>query len=581
MRSSTKTDVEIDPNLLELIEEGSTGEVEAIIRLIGPPPPGVVLVSRFGEINTCRLRASDIHAVHDHASVRSLKAPRVVKADVADESAAGDVKPDDRRRPKGLKENGKGVVVGIIDWGPDPWHPDFIGPLGRSRLEAIWDQRGQFPDSPRPWGYGRVWSRPVIDRALSHPRSASGLGGLPGGASMGTHGTHVMSIAAGNGRGGGPMGIAPEADLIFVHLAKGRSDGVGDLGDSVRILEALDFILRLAGNRPVVVNASMGAHGGCHVGESPVELAFDAALETHPGRAIVQSTGNYFAARTHAHETVRPGEKWTLGWYVFAGDATPNELEIWYPGSDLLAVNLVAPDGSRLARVSLGEGAPIRVDGREVGRIYHRKSDPNNGDHLVDCFLDPGAPAGRWRVEVEAIDIVDGRVMAWIERDSPRRLAQSVFDQHQASPFGTTGTIANGRRAIAVGAFDPHKTDAPMAPFSSAGPTRDGRQKPDLVAPGVGSLAARSGGSGEMGLTRKSGTSMAAPVVTGTIACMFEAAGRPLSIAETRSLLLGTALVSHHDEAVRVGSGRLDSHAAVEAARLSRSWQLRSVSPPT
>lgn len=567
MRSSRLDDTSIDPNLLELIGRVPSGTVEAVIRLQGPPPPGVALVSRFGEFATCRLRVSDILSVHDHPSVRSLKAARPVVPDVVTESAAGEMLATDERRPAGMEATGRGVVVGVVDWGPDPWHRDFRTATGTSRLEAVWDQRGVFSDSPRPWGYGRVWGRNRIDDVLSRGQQGRRLAVAR--RPLGAHGTHVMSIAAGNGGGDGPLGMAPESDLVFVHLANRRSEGLGDLGDSVRILEAVDFVFRVAGKRPCVINLSVGSQGGSHDGASAVELALDAALEQRPGRAIVQSTGNYFGARAHASERLRPGETWTLGWHVFRGDPTQNELEVWYPGVDDLALHVVAPDGTRLARFALGERGPILVRGRPVGRVYHRRRDPNNGDHLINCFLDPGAAPGRWRIEIEAVDVVDGRCRAWIERDSPRPNAQSMFDAGQASSYGTTGTIANGLRAVAVGAFDPHRPDRPLASFSSAGPTRDGRQKPDVVAPGVASLAARSGGD-ETALTRKSGTSMASPVVAGTVACVFEAVGRRLTIGETRSLLLGSARLDRGDDSRRVGSGRLDPVAAVEAARAMR-----------
>ncbi len=95
--------------------------------------------------------------------------------------------------------------------------------------------------------------------------------------------------------------------------------------------------------------------------------------------------------------------------------------------------------------------------------------------------------------------------------------------------------------AIAVGAYDAASPQRALGRFSSSGPTVDGRQKPECLAPGVRVEAARSrplDARGEVPLyARKSGTSMAAPYVAGTVACMYEAAGRPLRIHEVRAAL--------------------------------------------
>ena len=52
----------------------------------------------------------------------------------------------------------------------------------------------------------------------------------------------------------------------------------------------------------------------------------------------------------------------------------------------------------------------------------------------------------------------------------------------ESNNFYTTGTLANGRIPLTVGAYNAHSPDREIAAFSSMGPTRDNRPKPDLVA---------------------------------------------------------------------------------------------------
>ena len=102
-----------------------------------------------------------------------------------------------------------------------------------------------------------------------------------------------------------------------------------------------------------------------------------------------------------------------------------------------------------------------------------------------------------------------------------------------------------------------------IARFSSSGPSRDRREKPDLAAPGVGVLAARSApvtAARNPGLlVRKSGTSMATPHVTGAVALCLEAAGERLSAGQIRSLVLGSCdPVPDPDAQSRFGHGYLN-----------------------
>ncbi|MFZ0726841.1 MAG: S8 family serine peptidase [Desulfobacterales bacterium] len=540
------------------------------------------LVARFDQVVTGRVERRWIREVWGHPEVVSLKAARLLQTEpeIIDLETAGDTgwRDTDERRPAGIEVTGREVVIGLVDVGCDFAHPHFRLADGTTRLVALWDQsQAASPSTPALYGYGAVYTRDDINRALTRSQPYKTLGYNPAQADplgVGAHGTLVLDIAAGNGRTpGSPKGIAPDADLIFVHAATGVMGRLANLGDSVRILEALDFIAQTAKGRPWVINVSMGRRGGAHDGLSLVEQGMDALLLQTPGAALVLSTGNYFSSRAHASGQLRPAQERTLIWRTDKADITPNELEIWYSGKDVVTLVVRAPGRGAVFRVLLAAECPVSVGGTVVGHIYHRARDPNNGDNQIDIFLRPEAPAGDWQVTLIGEDIVDGKFHAWVERDAPCPHCDSRFDPLDADPFCTTGTLCNGFRTIAAGAYDGHSSDRQIASFSSAGPLRDFRQKPDLVAPGVGILGARSAPEGEeqqkSWLTRMSGTSFAAPQVTGTIALMFEAASRPLSIQETRRLLLGSTrrAAPLSNEAVRLGSGYLDVERAVAAAR--------------
>ncbi|MCG8349685.1 MAG: S8 family serine peptidase [Chloroflexales bacterium] len=572
----------VDPALWELTEGVADEEIRAIIRLHDGEavPEHVRIIARFGNIATVRMQRGQIIEVHSAANVASLKARRFVVPDVeiinADEEPAS-VELFTSRRPHEATETGQGVIVGCADWGVDFAHPDFRHANGSTRLLALWDQAAPFdPKHDNRYGYGTIHTAAEINQALATTDPYAALNYYPyrsdlGGA--GAHGAHVLSIAAGS-----RYGVAPDADLVFVHMSSDQeTGGLANLGDSVTVLEAVDFIFRTADTygKPCVCNLSMGRHGGPHDGNTLVERGFDAALTERAGRAIVQSTGNYFDLAIHASGQIRPGESKRLSFEIDEADRTPNELEVWYPGSDRLVVELIQPDGTRARRVLLDDSIAVHADSQEVGKLYHRARDPNNFDNHINLFLYPGAPDGTWQLVLVAEDVVDGRYNAWIERDAICLGCQVRFDPRDADTNSTTGTICNGFRTIAVGAYNPHTPDRQLASFSSSGPTRDGRGKPDLVAPGYRIRAARSAPrdlpDNAPLSTLKSGTSMAAPHVTGTVALMFEAAARPLRIQETRNLLIGTTDPAPADlrdsDQYRFGSGYLNSDAAIAATR--------------
>ena len=126
--------------------------------------------------------------------------------------------------------------------------------------------------------------------------------------------------------------------------------------------------------------------------------------------------------------------------------------------------------------------------------------------------------------------------------------------------------------------------DDAMAVFSSRGPTAvDFSAKPDLVAPGVGIeslsnpesslytldapyLLSGTVATSYLPYLSLSGTSMSAPVVSGTVALMMQA-NPALTPNQVKAILQYTALVYAGPDALTQGAGFLNAKGAVELAQ--------------
>lgn len=89
---------------------------------------------------------------------------------------------------------------------------------------------------------------------------------------------------------------------------------------------------------------------------------------------------------------------------------------------------------------------------------------------------------------------------------------------HDVLPFDSLGVTASAKNVIAVGSVSTVVLPPIISSFSSRGPAKDGRVKPDVVARGSSVLSTLPTDS----YGRNSGTSMASPVVTGIAALLTE-----------------------------------------------------------
>ena len=166
--------------------------------------------------------------------------------------------------------------------------------------------------------------------------------------------------------------------------------------------------------------------------------------------------------------------------------------------------------------------------------------------------------------------------------------------------YGAIGSPGNAPWVITVGASSTNGTvarqDDTMAAFSSRGPTMyDYAAKPDLVAPGFGTISMADplsafyttkanfllGGLLDPGYTpyiALSGTSMAAPVVSGTVALMMQA-NPDLTPNLVKGILQFTSQEYPGYDALTQGAGFLNARGAVQLAEYFHNRQLGSAYP--
>jgi subtilisin family serine protease len=536
--------------------------------------------SRSGRIMQVQTKLNDVPKLATAPQVafveiaEALKAPMPALAELRPKAPSTDLR---RFQGAGKHKHGQDVLIGIVDvQGFDFAHSDFLDSKGGTRFVRIWDQGGSERESPAgsQFSYGAEFHREHLNAALkAAPRLGLPATDIEKQSQLveGSHATHVASIAAGN------RGVCRNADIAGVLISLPQSDEDRRLSfyDSSRLADAVDYLLRLGAelNKPVVINVSLATNGHAHDGSAAVTRWIDAALTTS-GRAVVVAAGNsgqeraesendlgFITGRIHSSGTIpAAGLVRDMEWVVVGNgimDVSENEMEIWFSAQDRIAVSVKPPGKDWIGPIEPREFIENRIieDGTVLS-IYNEVYHPANGHNYISLYLSPffsatevvGVPAGTWMVRLHAREIRDGRFHSWIERDDPQQLGRVAEREAWAFPsFFTEGSLVDNTTVSSLGCANRVITVANLDAVanrinisSSQGPTRDGRQKPDIAAPGTDIVAAKGfAGDGEewIGMT---GTSMASPFVTGVVGLML-AKNRRLTAAQIEAILKRTA----------------------------------------
>ena len=540
---------------------------------------GATVLARIGRAVSARVPVDRLDELAAVGAVSRLEAARLYRFTNDNSTAASGAAQVQQQ----LSFDGTGVVVGIVDSGIDFFHDDFRNPDGTTRIKALLDITLAGPDL----GGGTAYTEAQINAELTTPGST-----VPQRDTNG-HGTHVLGTAAGDGSAangssepaGTYAGAAPGATLIVV---KGGNGGFSDTALTAG-LQFVDEQAALLG-MPWVTNLSIGGHRGAHDGTNVIEQAIDALVGSGvAGQAVVAAAGNEGNDDIHAEGVTGASGTTALQLSVAAGRGS-TFVEIWYEGSDTFRLGWGPPGAGGFP--ASGNSYPVGYSGTpsvsapgglNCANINHIDNDAGNGDKRIAIifYACNGATQlipGTWTVELEGAVVVAGTWDAWTWNPTPFTsfvdggehvaMPGTAFNAITAAAYTTRGTWVGDDSIV----HNLGETLDTLASFSSPGLTRDGRQKPEIAAPGSAVISSASADAtwdtgylvaGQLHGV-KQGTSMATPNVVGAVALLLDA-DPTLDAIELRTALTSTAVADGFTGSTpnsSWGYGKLDAFAA-------------------
>lgn len=525
---------------------------------------GGTIYAQLGDVSIITIPISQIDKLIEEPTVVRVEANGRADVTLDTVSKVSNILPVYQATAQHSAFTGKGVIVGLEDVGFDLTHPTFYNNAARSeyRIKAFWDQlakRDEASTGKLPVGREFVTEDDILAQGCAIDGKTQG------------HGTHTAGIAAGSGYDSPYRGVAYESDLCLVANAVSSDMAYIDEQDYNLYTSATDalgfkylFDYAKEQGKPCVVSFSEGYTP--YMDED--DLLYNDFLERliGPGRILVSSAGNeshqltYIdkpagkeqagaflkVSKQNASYRIKSEQPVTLTLYAYKNGNTPtHQLQIsadderWseeevidtlFIGSDTLAVNIIS--------------YPSVFDGQGSISLMQLKGNVALNQMAPIAIVISG--------EEQQAAVIGSASYALANRNTDPRWNDATVGHNILAPGSLTAPITVGstthrtRFQNIEGVWNESLYDNEEAglwsPYSSVGPTLDGRVKPDVTAPGrnvvssfssyyleehptaTGSDVAHFNVDGRTySWQAQTGTSMSCPVVAGVIALWLQA----------------------------------------------------------
>lgn len=438
---------------------------------------------------------------------------------------------------------GKGVIVGIVDAGFDFLHPNFRNSDGECRIKAVWDQNN-FMSTDSKYGYGKEYKTTAEVVAAKRDMELSGD----------THGTHVAGIATGS-FDGAYLGAAPEADIVLVSTNKTEQG----------IVDGIDYLVKYAEShgQPLSINLSIGTVLGFKDGTDNFTMLIDNIMKDAKGKILSIACGNEGDRRSTLAGFFSDGANSVTSYWTPPSYNSDNLFVQGESGAKYMFTITLKNvfDGKTIFTKTFDSNEKQTVSFENFGSLSGTNGrmgvtvaeNPANGNPYFRVSMNYTKPDN----EAWIISLSSDKGKYMINSDYGEFLSNGEAGYSDGTNDYSIAATATGFNTVSVGAYVSKRTYRDLSgtehdkgwtvgdiyPLSGKGPSYDGRIKPDVAAPGAAVVSSYSSYAGAYYVRQEdkvyeyadpdsgkkytwgvmSGTSMATPVVAGTVALWLEA----------------------------------------------------------
>jgi hypothetical protein len=556
---------------------------------------GIIVGAQVSDVVSLKIPVSLLPNIGSLPGLSVLQLSGKIKPNL--DKAVKDVGADSVQFGINLPERytGKNVFIGVTDWGFDYSSPMFYDTLMQNtRIYAAWDQYKTSGPAPLGFTYGTEYT--------SLPEFVAAGADTANIYSYATHGSHVAGIAGGGGAGTAYRGVAYESQFLFATF----------LVDEGAVLDAWEWMYQKAQleSKRLVINMSWGLY---HIGTLDGNSLLSQAIDAYSALGVIfsNSGGNNGNVNFHIKKQFNNDSiKSRVEFYSYASN--PNmwgqSIHMWGEQGNEFEAGL---------KIYNGTGSTMLVESP-----YFSTTTTTT---YIDTFLVIGVDTVWYNISADAAHPENGRSQMRLRVKNTNTTLRVVLKSKAVAgtvhywnvtelstdvgnwgmPFSTlgSGTVAGDNQygisepsctnsLLSVAAYA-SKYYAPngspigggIASFSSIGPRYDGVLKPEIAAPGVSvgssissytdnsytAIATVDFNGRSYPFARFSGTSMAAPMVTGVIALILDA-NPYLSASQVKDIIIQTAREDNNTGVIPVngstqwGWGKVDAYSAVKLA---------------